>query len=164
MQPPLWAPWRMEYIRAAKSSDCFICQIIKETSDAENLILLRGEYTLLLMNRYPYNSGHLLVAPYRHIATFQELTLDEQQEISSFTQLALHALQSLMNPDGFNMGINQGAAAGAGLEDHLHQHIIPRWNGDTNFMPVVGQTRVIPQLLEEQYQQLKAAIDQRTKI
>ena len=163
MQTPLWAPWRMEYIRAAKSSDCFICQIIKETSDAENLILLRGEYTLLLMNRYPYNSGHLLVAPYRHIATFQELTLDEQQEISSFTQLALHALQSLMNPDGFNMGINQGAAAGAGLEDHLHQHIIPRWNGDTNFMPVVGQTRVIPQLLEEQYQQLKAAIDQRTK-
>ena len=153
----------MEYIRAAKSSDCFICQIIKETSDAENLILLRGEYTLLLMNRYPYNSGHLLVAPYRHIATFQELTLDEQQEISSFTQLALHALQSLMNPDGFNTGINQGAAAGAGLEDHLHQHIIPRWNGDTNFMPVVGQTRVIPQLLEEQYQQLKAAIDQRTK-
>ena len=164
MQTPLWAPWRMEYIRTAKPSDCFICQIIKETSDAENLILLRGEYTLLLMNRYPYNSGHLLVAPYRHIATFQELTLDEQQEISSFTQLALHALQSLMNPDGFNMGINQGAAAGAGLEDHLHQHIIPRWNGDTNFMPVVGQTRVIPQLLEEQYQQLKAAIDKRTKI
>jgi len=164
MQTPLWAPWRMEYIRAAQSSDCFICQIIKETSDAENLILLRGEYTLLLMNRYPYNSGHLLVAPYRHIATFQELTLDEQQEISSFTQLALHALQSLMNPDGFNMGINQGAAAGAGLEDHLHQHIIPRWNGDTNFMPVVGQTRVIPQLLEEQYQQLKAAIDKHTKI
>ena len=154
----------MEYIRAAKSSDCFICQIIKETSDAENLILLRGEYTLLLMNRYPYNSGHLLVAPYRHIATFQELTLDERQEISSFTQLALHALQSLMNPDGFNMGINQGAAAGAGLEDHLHQHIIPRWNGDTNFMPVIGQTRVIPQLLEEQYQQLKAAIDKHTKI
>ena len=163
MQTPLWAPWRMEYIREAKPSDCFICQIIKETSDSENLILLRGEYTLLLMNRYPYNSGHLLVAPYRHIATFQELTLDEQQEISSFTQIALHALQSLMNPDGFNMGINQGAAAGAGLEDHLHQHIIPRWNGDTNFMPVVGQTRVIPQLLEEQYQQLKAAIDQRAK-
>ena len=163
MQTPLWAPWRMKYIRAVKPSDCFICQIIKETSDAENLILLRGEYTLLLMNRYPYNSGHLLVAPYRHIATFQELTLDEQQEISSFTQIALHALQSLMNPDGFNMGINQGAAAGAGLEDHLHQHIIPRWNGDTNFMPVVGQTRVIPQLLEEQYQQLKAAIDQRAK-
>jgi ATP adenylyltransferase len=154
----------MEYIRAAKSSDCFICQIIKETSDAENLILLRGEYTLLLMNRYPYNSGHLLAAPYRHIATFQELTLDEQQEISSFTQLALHALQSLMNPDGFNMGINPGAAGGAGLEDHLHQHIIPRWNGDTNFMPVIGQTRVIPQLLEEQYQQLKAAIDKHTKI
>ena len=98
MQTPLWAPWRMEYIRAAKPSDCFICQIIKETSDAENLILLRGEYTLLLMNRYPYNSGHLLVAPYRHIATFQELTLDERQEISSFTQLALHALQSPDEP------------------------------------------------------------------
>ena len=164
MQTPLWAPWRMEYIKAAKTAECFICQIVAERSDAENLILLRGKYTVLLMNRYPYNSGHLLVAPYRHIATFQELTVDEQTEISSFTQLALHALQTLMNPDGFNMGINQGAAAGAGLEDHLHQHIIPRWIGVTNFMPVVGQTRVFPQLIEEQYQQLKAVIDQRTKV
>jgi ATP adenylyltransferase len=159
MQTPLWAPWRMEYITAEKPSGCFICEIIKENADAENLILLRGEFTLLLMNRYPYNSGHLLIAPYRHIGTYQKLTQEEHAEMASFTHLALQALQTLMKPDGFNIGINQGAAAGAGLEDHLHQHLIPRWNGDTNFMPVIGQTRVIPQLLSEQYSLLKEIIE-----
>lgn len=147
----LWAPWRMEFIRAPKEEECFLCRILREgpEKDADNLVIRRGRTCLLLMNRYPYNGGHLLVAPHRHIGTLGALTSEEMQEMMEVAGLGERLLESVAHPDGYNLGINQGAAAGAGLKDHLHMHIVPRWEGDTNFMPVLGRVRVMPQALEE---------------
>ena len=147
----LWAPWRMEFIRNSKEEGCFLCRIIREgaAKDPENLVIHRGKCSLLLMNRYPYNGGHLMVAPCRHIGQLGTLTNEERTEMMELTCLAERLLTLVAKPQGFNMGINQGAAAGAGLKDHLHMHIVPRWEGDTNFMPVLGRVRVMPQALEE---------------
>jgi len=151
MNRPLWAPWRVEYIRNEKEEGCFLCRMFAESADRENLILFRGITCAVLMNRYPYNSGHLMVAPFRHIAELDDRTPEEILEMETLTARAIAVLREVMDPQGFNIGINLGAAAGAGLEDHLHQHVVPRWVGDTNFMPVMSDTRVVPEALLETY-------------
>ena len=151
MSRPLWAPWRVEYIRGEKEEGCFLCRMFVENADRENLILFRGTTCAVLMNRFPYNSGHLMVAPFRHIAELDDRTPEEILEMETLTAQAVTVLRKVMDPQGFNIGINLGGAAGAGLEDHLHQHIVPRWVGDTNFMPVMSDTRVVPEALLETY-------------
>ena len=151
MVRPLWAPWRVEYIHSGKQRECFLCRVFSENADRENLLLFRGQTCAVIMNRFPYNSGHLMVAPYRHIANLADFTLDENLEMAALTARAVAVLRKVMAPQGFNIGINLGDAAGAGLKDHLHQHIVPRWIGDTNFMPVLGGPRVIPEALKITY-------------
>ena len=159
MHNSIWAPWRMEYIQSAKSGDCFLCALLANYDDREGLLLNRGSLASTVINRYPYNGGHLMVIPNRHLADFEELTADEQMAISNQTQNAIRILKTVMKPDGINLGYNLGSAAGAGLKEHLHQHIVPRWSGDTNFMPVVGETHVMPQSLLSLYDQLKPYFD-----
>jgi len=144
----------MEYILQSREPGCFLCDIIQDTEDRANLLLKRGETCLVLMNRYPYNNGHLMVAPYRHTEKLQDLTAQEQAEMMSLTSLCLDVLTQVMAPDGFNVGLNLGEAAGAGLKDHIHAHVVPRWGGDTNFMPVLGETKVLPQSLEATWDSL----------
>lgn len=154
MKRPLWAPWRVEYIHSEKDGQCFLCRIFAEKADRGNLLLFRGETCAVLMNRYPYNSGHLMVAPYRHVAGPEGLSPEETMEMAALTARSVKVLRDAMAPQGFNIGINLGEAAGAGLKDHLHQHIVPRWTGDTNFMPVLGEPRVIPEALAATYELL----------
>jgi ATP adenylyltransferase len=151
----LWTPHRMAYIKGENkpghgepSDQCPFCLAPKRTDD-EALIVARGERVYAVLNLYPYNSGHLMTLPYRHVADYTELTVDETGELGAFTQRAMSALRTAMGPHGFNIGMNQGAVAGAGIAAHLHQHVVPRWGGDTNFMPVVGQARVLPELLAD---------------
>ena len=151
MNRPLWAPWRVEYIHSEKDGGCFLCRMFAETADRENLLLVRGKTCAIMLNRYPYNSGHLMVAPYRHIAEPADFTPEENLEMAALTARAVKVLRTVMSPQGFNIGINLGEAAGAGLKGHLHQHIVPRWAGDTNFMPVLGGPRVIPEALNVTY-------------
>ncbi len=150
----------MTFIRGPKEKGCFLCRILAEgpSADAANLVICRREQGILLLNRYPYINGHLLAAPIRHVGTLGELTRDERAILLDLTCLGERLLQSAARPHGFNMGINQGAAAGAGLKDHLHLHIVPRWEGDTNFMPVVGSVRVLPQALEDMHAELVDAL------
>jgi ATP adenylyltransferase len=160
----LWAPWRITYINAnQKESGCIFCVKPREDRDAENYVLYRGEFAFILLNLYPYNNGHLMVAPYRHIADLSLLSEEEQAEIMKLTTLACKLLKTACRPDGFNVGANLGQVAGAGIADHLHVHIVPRWNGDTNFMPVISDTKILPQSLADTYAALKAAIDAREK-
>ena len=156
----LWAPWRMEFIRGPKEEGCFLCRIIRDgaAKDAENLVVFRRKTCFLLMNRYPYNSGHMMAAPLRHVGTLGALTAEEMREMMELTCLAQRLLERVARPQGFNVGLNQGAAAGAGLKDHLHMHVVPRWEGDTNFMPVLGRVRVMPQALDEMYATLAAEL------
>ncbi len=145
----IWAPWRIEYIKKAKERGCFLCKSVKSRRDRVNHVLKRGTTCVVVMNRYPYNAGHLMVAPRRHVADLHQLTAAEKMEIMQLLMQSCDALKKVCRPQGFNIGINIGAAAGAGLKDHLHLHIVPRWRGDTNFMPVVSDTRVVPQALNE---------------
>ena len=156
----IWAPWRIEYIRSPKHDGCIFCDFPKENRDKERLILYRGEHCFIIMNNYPYNPGHVMIAPYRHVGKWEDLTDQELLEMMQLSQLVIKALKKTMNPHGFNMGVNLGRVAGAGIDDHVHLHIVPRWNGDTNFMPVIADTKVIPESLEEAYDELKAAIDE----
>jgi ATP adenylyltransferase len=152
----LWAPWRMAYIGAGpKDEGCIFCAKPAQDRDEENLLLLRGERVFVLMNLYPYNSGHLMVAPYAHLPTIQELDAETLTELMTTAQRCLAALNEALHPQGYNMGINQGAVAGAGIADHVHYHIVPRWNGDTNFMPVLADTKVMPEYLQTTYRQIK---------
>ena len=145
----LWAPWRMEFIRSIEDSGCFLCRAVQEDRDEENLVVARGESCFCILNRYPYNNGHLLVAPNRHRGTLNQLSTKEMQEIMLMIRQAQKALSDVVHPHGFNMGANLGRCAGAGLPGHFHMHLVPRWNGDTNFMPVLANTKVIPQSLSE---------------
>jgi len=157
----LWAPWRMSYINGDDkdaTAGCIFCVRDTLDEDQDRLILHRGEHAFIIMNKYPYSNGHLLVAPYRHTADLSELSDAEALEMHRLTVLARDALRSWGNPDGFNIGMNWGRVAGAGIEDHLHLHIVPRWNGDTNFMPVFSDVRVIPQHLQETYTLLAKAM------
>ena len=150
----LWAPWRLGYILGSKSGDtdrCFICAARQSDQDRENLVVARGKHCLVLLNRFPYNNGHLLVAPASHKAVPNELFDDEMLELMQLMTHMTDRLGELMRPDGYNIGLNLGRVAGAGLPGHLHWHIVPRWNGDTNFMSVVSETRVINQSLEALY-------------
>ena len=151
----LWTPHRMVYIKGAGQSpdapageQCPFCRA-PSLSDADGLIVHRGQYSYAVLNLYPYNAGHLMAVPYRHVADFTEVTTAEAAEVAALTQAAMRTLRAVSGPHGFNIGMNQGAVAGAGIAAHLHQHIVPRWGGDTNFMPIIADTRVIPQLLAD---------------
>lgn len=147
----LWAPHRIEYIRAGSApheADCPFCRA-PQLDDESGLMVFRGEHAFVVMNLYPYNTGHVLVCPYRHFGDYPEATADETQEIAVLTQQAMRVIRKVSGAHGFNIGLNQGALAGAGIAGHLHQHVVPRWSGDANFMPVVGATKVMPQLLED---------------
>ena len=153
----LWAPWRMAYIKKArKPTKCIFCVKAKERRDARNLLLHRGRHGLVMMNLFPYNSGHLLIAPYRHVKSLEQLPDDAALDLLRLTSLSLKVLRNLFKPEGFNVGINLGRVAGAGIEGHVHLHIVPRWNGDTNFMPLFGETRVMPEHLQTTYRKLLA--------
>ncbi len=151
----LWAPWRMEYILGEKESGCIFCTRINQDSDKENLILLRGGNNFVIMNKYPYNNGHLMVVPNRHTSEFDSLSDPEKLEMMNLVSKSMNVLKKTVNPDGFNVGMNIGKIAGAGIDDHLHFHIVPRWAADTNFMPVVGQTKIISEDLGETWERLK---------
>lgn len=148
---PLWAPWRMRYIMAPKPDDCIFCTKPAAGDDSANLIVWRGDSAYVMLNAYPYNNGHLLISPYAHIADLEDLPAQTLLEIMQLSQEAIRVLKQDFNPQGVNLGLNLGAAAGAGVKDHLHLHVVPRWLGDTNFMPVVADVRVIPQSLDHAY-------------
>ncbi|CAN5227910.1 HIT domain-containing protein [soil metagenome] len=153
----LWTPWRMDYIRdPGRGEGCPFC--LSDSADRDR-VLHRGDSAFVILNAYPYNPGHLMVIPYTHTDDYATLTLAETYEIADLTQRAIRALRAAVSPHAFNVGMNLGTVAGAGIADHLHQHVVPRWGGDTNFMPVVGQTRVLPQLMEDTYALLKPAFD-----
>lgn len=152
----LWAPWRMEYILTDGSKEgCILCAGNNRSRDAERLILYTGTRSMVMMNKYPYNNGHLLVAPVRHVAGLIDLDSDEMLDLLSKVRHSTEILRELMNPEGFNVGLNLGRVAGAGVEEHLHFHIVPRWNGDTNFMTVFGDVRVIPEHIQATYEKLR---------
>jgi len=151
----LWAPWRLEYILSEKEKGCIFCQKAKESKDAENYILLRGEECLVMLNIFPYNNGHLMIAPYRHIGSIEDLEEKEAGEMMRILSRMTVLLKKVMSPDGFNVGMNLGDVAGAGIMEHLHLHIVPRWKGDCNFMPVLSDTKVISEALRQTYQKLK---------
>ncbi len=153
----IWAPWRIEYIEMEKPEGCILCDKPKENNDVLNYILYRGDKNFIIMNRYPYNPGHLMIAPYRHIANLEELSDEELHEHYQIVSRSLRVLRQVFNPGGFNIGVNMGKAAGAGIEEHVHTHIVPRWQGDTSFMPVISDARVIPEALAETYKKLKGA-------
>ncbi len=155
---PLWAPWRIEYIRGPHSGQCFFCEkAAAPGADEANHVIGRGKQCFALLNDFPYNSGHLMIAPYRHVGDLDALRPGELAELFRLAVLCERVLKSVMNPEGFNFGFNIGGAAGAGVRDHIHGHMVPRWVGDTNFMPVLGNTRVVPEALDETARVLREA-------
>jgi ATP adenylyltransferase len=161
----LWTPHRMVYISGENkppSGDSDVCPFcnIPDREDSDALIVHRGDLAYAVLNLYPYSPGHLLVCPFRHVADYTDLTQDETTEVAALTQRAMTVLRAASAPDGFNLGINQGAVAGAGIAAHLHQHIVPRWSGDSNFLPVIGQTKALPQLLGQTWEIVKRTWDQ----
>lgn len=148
---------RMEYVTGPRTEGCFLCEGIESNDDKAHLIVKRGQKAFVILNKYPYNSGHLVVAPIRHIGEIDDLTLEEHTEAMSLVVLCVNALRSALSPEGFNIGANLGSTAGAGLPDHFHWHVVPRWIGDTNFMPVTAGSKVIPEPLEETYVRLANA-------
>ncbi len=165
---PLWAPWRMRFVKSARKrvgrpmhspKNCIFCEKPKLKKDRKNYLLYRGETCFILLNIYPYNNGHLMVAPYKHILDFNGLKKKEMLELVELTNLSVNVLRDVFNPQGFNIGLNLGKVAGAGFE-HLHIHIVPRWFGDTNFMPTLAETKVLPETLDITYKKLGKAITQ----
>jgi ATP adenylyltransferase len=156
----IWAPWRLEYVKdAAKDSetDCIFCAKPNAGDDEAALIVHRGELCFVILNLFPYTNGHLMVAPYEHVATLPDLNRDTVTEMMALSQRAMTALEETYTPHGYNVGCNQGRVAGAGVEHHIHMHVVPRWGGDTNFMPVLADTRVMPQSLEDSYRALRGS-------
>ncbi|HDY69014.1 MAG TPA: HIT domain-containing protein [Candidatus Scalindua sp.] len=151
----IWAPWRKEFILSKKEENCFFCTAIKDNQDRKNLVLYRGKECFCILNKYPYNSGHLMVAPKMHKDDLSKLSDSEMLELLTLTRDVKDILTKKLKPEGFNLGINFGKVAGAGVEGHIHLHLVPRWKGDTNFMPVIAETKVIPQSLEDLYLELK---------
>ena len=146
----------MDYILGEKKRGCFFCKKLKEKKDRKNLILYEGEYVFVVMNKYPYNNGHLMIVPKRHYLDLEQLDNKELEELFDLLRASIKVLKACFRPHGFNIGINIGKVGGAG-EDHLHLHVVPRWAGDTNFMPVIGETKVVPEYLEKTYQRLHSA-------
>jgi ATP adenylyltransferase len=155
----IWAPWRIRYIEQGKVEGCILCDKPKENKDAENYILYRGKKNFVILNSYPYNPGHLMVAPYRHLDSPEKLTDEELREHYELVIKSLAVLREVFKPGGFNIGMNLGRVAGAGIADHIHSHVVPRWGGDSNFMPVMADVRVLPQALEDSYRKLKGKFD-----
>lgn len=155
----LWVPHRMVYVGDSTQADEHNCPFCAapQKSDEDGLIVVRGQHSYVLMNLFPYNGGHLLVCPYRHVSLYDEATQEETAEIAQLTQTAMRVLREVSGAHGFNIGMNQGDVAGAGVAAHLHQHIVPRWFGDANFLPIVAQTKAVPQLIEEVREKLAAA-------
>jgi ATP adenylyltransferase len=152
----LWAPWRMAYVEGERKDEgCIFCLAAESGDDAARFVLRRGERCLVMLNAFPYNSGHLMVSPHRHVASIEGLDHDELLELMTLTQQALRALRETYAPHGFNLGVNEGEVAGAGFAGHVHLHVVPRWAADSNFMAVTGDTRVLPQSLEDSYARLR---------
>ncbi len=158
----LWAPWRIEYIRASRDNGCILCAFPAQSDDRSHLILHRGRLNFIMMNAYPYSPGHLMVAPFKHTADLTDLTAEESAEHHELVKLGIAVLRDVAHPDGFNVGLNLGRVAGAGIDQHLHTHIVPRWLGDTNFMPVLADTRVMSESLPSMWEKLRAALERRT--
>ena len=158
----IWAPWRLEYVKdAAKDNEdeCIFCAKPAADDDEANLIVHRGERCFVILNLFPYTNGHLMVAPYEHVGALQDLDADTVAEIMALAQKAMRRLEEVYSPQGYNVGFNQGRIAGAGFENHIHMHVVPRWGGDTNFMPVLADTRVMPQTLQQSYEALRGGFD-----
>ena len=156
----LWSPWRYRYVSHASPADeCIFCAKAAEQRDEENLILFRAQYNYVLLNLYPYTTGHLMVAPYAHLAGLDELSDEAAHELMDLTRRAVRCLRAVYRPHGLNAGMNLGECAGAGIAGHLHMHVLPRWPGDANFMTTIGETRVMPEMLDETWRKLKAAFE-----
>lgn len=152
----IWAPWRLRYVsNARKQDDCVFCLKPAEGNDREALVVHRGERCYVILNLYPYTSGHLMVAPFEHVGRLQDIEPEVTAEMMDLAQQAIRRMEDVYRPEGFNLGVNQGRVAGAGVEGHIHLHVVPRWAGDNNYMPVIADTRVMPQSLEESYDALQ---------
>lgn len=160
----LWSPWRMSFIeKGMKLSECIFCDLPKKGENAKTFVIHKGKKSFIILNRYPYTNGHLMVIPRRHKSQFEKLTSLEHEEINQFISLSIEVLKKVVKAQGFNVGLNLGKVAGAGIENHLHYHIVPRWTGDHNFMPVLSEVRMIPDHIESTYQKLKTEFDKRLK-
>jgi ATP adenylyltransferase len=162
----LWAPWRAKYVSTfinEEKKGCIFCEMLNNgKSDRENLILYRGKHSFVVLNRFPYTSGHFMIVPYRHVPSFEDLSEDERMELMEVLSISIKALRISYRPDGINVGMNLGRAAGAGIEEHMHIHVVPRWVGDTNFMGVIGEVRVISDSLDSSFEKLKKAFEEAT--
>jgi ATP adenylyltransferase len=165
----MWSPWRSEYVAeaadrppAADDATSIFTQLLEEEADAENLILWRGEHVFVIMNLYPYNNGHLLIVPYREVTSYRALRAPEQAAVAAAVDRCMAWLEAALDPEGYNVGMNLGAADGAGIPEHLHMHVVPRWEGDTNFMSTTAETRVLPEDLSTTYEKLRAVIERST--
>ncbi|MEJ2568683.1 MAG: HIT domain-containing protein [candidate division WOR-3 bacterium] len=147
----IFAPWRYKYVKNPNSEGCIFCRAASSDNDRKSGVLFRGKFSFVIMNKYPYNNGHIMIAPYKHTGNFGEINEDEMLEMSVIIQKWQKIIQKAMKPDGFNIGMNIGKIAGAGFENHLHYHIVPRWSGDTNFMPIIGETKIVPMSIDEAY-------------
>jgi ATP adenylyltransferase len=160
----LWSPWRMTYIEKNKFEvACAFCDALEESDSAGNLIVYRGPRAFIILNRFPYTSGHLMTVPYQHCPSLEDLNPETRAEIIELANLGMQVLRQVYQPQGFNLGINLGEAAGAGITDHIHMHVVPRWTGDTNFMSSLGHTRVLPETLEDTYNRIKGAWEEQEK-
>jgi ATP adenylyltransferase len=153
----IWAPWRVEYLQSEKTGECILCQRPKDgkKKDKDNYILYRGNKNYIIMNKYPYTMGHLMIAPYSHVGSLEELSEEERHGHFDIVSRSVEVLKEVFKPVGFNIGINIGSVAGAGVEGHVHTHVVPRWPGDTNFMPVIADVKVVSEALSETYKRLK---------
>ncbi len=158
----LWAPWRMSYLQGETdtSDECIFCRVLREKHDTRNLILYRNTHAYILLNRYPYTNGHMMIVPVQHVASLEDLDIITMESVGSLTQLALKTLRLAYDPEGFNVGINIGEAAGAGVPGHVHTHIVPRWMGDTNFMTSLAETRVLPETLDVTHKRLTKLLNE----
>jgi len=154
----MWAPWRMGYVVGEKPCACVFCRKIESNEDEAQFVLYRGEHCAIVLNTFPYNSGHVMVVPFEHVAEMASLSAEASAELWELTRLAVHALKEALGWQGVNIGMNLGEAAGAGVKDHMHMHIVPRWHGDTNYMTACAETRVVPQSLEDSYRQLQPVV------
>ncbi len=162
----LWAPWRSKYVSEASKGnkdDCLFCRVHKENSDERNYVVYRGKYVFVMLNAFPYNTAHVMIAPYRHISTIELMTSEEALDMFNLANIVIKAIRNVYNPDGFNIGFNIGRVAGAGIESHLHMHIVPRWNGDSNFMPIISNTKVIPESLDDTFKKISNSIKEIVK-
>ncbi len=162
-----WTPWRSKYIKRDEQAEkpvCALCHAYQAGDDEQFLVLHRGTYMFVMMNLYPYNPGHLMVVPYNHTADFAGLAPDASAELMQIAQRSIGVLTEEMNPKGFNMGMNLGEAGGAGIAEHLHLHVVPRWNGDTNFMPLIGGVKLVPEAIDDTYAALRPRFDALTNV